>query len=105
MAWLIVIAVATVTVTFAAVRAVRRQRTAAGVRQSTEMTVTLSVLPTRTAMVVLDDGAAAPSAALSRFVEHAVRDAFVFDAVEVVEVRRRNGELLERRRRGGVLNA
>ncbi|MCA1842595.1 MAG: hypothetical protein LC792_05285 [Actinobacteria bacterium] len=70
-----------------------------------EMSVTLSVLPTRTAVVVLDVGADAASTTLAGLVDHAVHDAFVFDAVDVVEVRRRNGELLERRSRGGLLSA
>jgi hypothetical protein len=82
----------------------RRRRSAAGTPR-TGMSVTLSVLPTRTAMVVLDVGADAPSSALNRLVEHAVRDAFVFSAVDVVEVRLRSGELLERRSRDGVLTA
>ena len=68
------------------------------------MSVTLSVLPTRTAVVVVDVGPGPRPADLAGLVDHAVRDAFVFDAVDVVEVRRRTGELLERRRRGGVLS-
>jgi hypothetical protein len=98
------VAVAGAAGAFAGGRAVRRRRRAAPVPPAPGMSVTLSVLPTRTAIVVLDVGADARSAAVSRLVEHAVRDAFVFDAVEVVEVRRRDGELVERRRRG-VLSA
>jgi hypothetical protein len=69
------------------------------------MSVRLSVLPTRTALVVLDAEPDAPSAAVAGLVEEAVRDALVIDAVDVVEVRHRNGELLERRRRSGALSA
>jgi len=64
-----------------------------------EMSVTLSVLPTRTAVVMVDVGPDACSADLAGLVDHAIHDAFVFEAVDVVEVRRPNGELLERRRR------
>lgn len=74
-------------------------------QSSREMSVTLSVLPTRTAVVVLGGGADAPSAEVATLVECAVCDAFVFDAVDVVEVRHPNGELLERRRRASVLSA
>jgi hypothetical protein len=69
-----------------------------------DISVTLSVLPTRTAVVMVDVGAGPGSADVAGLVDHAVRDAFVFDAVDVVEVRRRTGELLERRRRDGVLS-
>ena len=70
-----------------------------------EISVRLSVLPTRTAVVMVDVAPHACSADVAGLVDHAVRDAFAFDAVDVVEVRRRNGELLECRRRGGVLRA
>jgi hypothetical protein len=63
------------------------------------MSVTLSVLPSRTAVVVLDADSEIPSRALDRLVNRAVRDAFVFEAVDAVEVRRRTGELLFRRHR------
>lgn len=70
-----------------------------------EMSVTLSVLPTRTAVIVLDGATDSGSAALAALVDQAVTDAFSFNAVDRVEVRRRNGDLLETRRRGGVLTA
>ena len=105
MKWLVVTAFSAAVVAFVLIRAVRSRRPETDAPPPAEMSVTLSVLPTRTAVVVLDVETEAPSAALTRLVEHAIRDAFVFDAVDAVEVRRRNGELLERRRRGGVLSA
>jgi hypothetical protein len=105
MAWVVAITIAAAAVMFVIVRAVRDRSAAADEARPPEMSVTLSVLPTRMARVVLDVGPNAPSAAVSRLVEQAVRDAFVFNAVEVVEVRRRTGELLELRRRDGVLSA
>jgi hypothetical protein len=60
--------------------------------------VTLSVLPGRLAIVTLD---AEPdrSAAAAHLVDQAVRDAFTLEGVDEVEVRRTDGELLERRLR------
>jgi Ethanolamine utilization protein EutJ (predicted chaperonin) len=104
MGWLIV-AVSAAVVGFIVTRAVHGRRLDSVAHPAPEMSVRLSVLPTRTAVVVLDVGVDAPPAAVARLVEHAVRDAFVFDAVDIVEVRRGNGELLEQRRRSGVLSA
>ena len=60
--------------------------------------VTLSVLPGPRAVVTVDtEPAWSPSAV--HLVDEAVRDAFMFDGVDGVEVRRSNGELLELRRR------
>ena len=86
-----------VVLTFAAgaVRAWRVRRRAA----ADEMSVTLSVLPTRTAVVVVDVDGDVVSPGLTRLVQHAVREAFVFSAVDVVEVRRRDGGVVERRHR------
>jgi hypothetical protein len=64
-----------------------------------DLSVRLSVMPDRRAVVVVDVGADAPSGALDPLVQDVIRDAFVFDAVDVVEVRRPNGELVDRRRR------
>jgi len=60
--------------------------------------VTLAVLPGRSAVVTVD---AEPqrSPGVACLVDQAVRDAFAFDGVDDVEVRRADGELLERRRR------
>jgi hypothetical protein len=86
-------------------RGVSGRRPESGGCGPADTSVTLSVLPTRTAVVMLDAATDACSADVAGLVDHAVEDAFVFDAVEVVEVRRRNGELVERRRRGGVLSS
>jgi Ethanolamine utilization protein EutJ (predicted chaperonin) len=69
------------------------------------MSVTLSMQSTRRAVVMVDDRPGTHAPDVAGLVEHAVRDAFVFDAVDVVEVRRRSGELLERRSRRGLLSA
>jgi hypothetical protein len=103
MEWLVVIPAAAVA--FVVVRLVTGGRLRPGRRLPSEMSVTLSVLPSRTAVVRLDVASDAPPAALASLVDQAVRDAFVLDAVDVVEVRRRDGDLLERRRRGDVLSA
>jgi Ethanolamine utilization protein EutJ (predicted chaperonin) len=100
-----VIAVLVAAVAVVVTRAVPARYLGRRPHRSGEMSVTLSVLPTRTAVVVLGVETVASSTALARLVEHAVRDAFVFDAVDAVEVRRRNGELLERRRRNGAVSA
>ncbi len=103
MEWLVVIGLAAAAV--AVVRLVSGRRLQAGAGRPPEMSVTLSVLPSRTAVVMLDAGPEAQTTAVAGLVDQAVRDAFVLDAVDVVEVRRRNGELLERRSRGDVLSA
>jgi len=89
----------------AVVRFVSGRRLDPGRPLPPEMSVTLSVLPSRTAVVMLDAAPDAPSTAVAGLVDQAVRDAFVLDVVDVVEVRRRNGELVERRSRGDVLSA
>lgn len=103
MEWLVVIGLAAAAV--AVVRLVSVRRLETGRPLPPEMSVTLSVLPSRTAVVMLDAGPDAPASAVAGLVDQAVRDAFVLDAVDVVEVRRRDGELVERRSRGGVLRA
>jgi hypothetical protein len=103
MEWLVVIALPLTALAFILVGAAQARRVVPDAPPA--MSVTLSVLPTRTAVVVLDVETAAPSADLAGLVEHAVRDAFRFHAVNAVEVRRRNGEVLERRLRRGVLSA
>ena len=60
--------------------------------------VTLSVLPGRRAVVTLDAERGRSSGA-AHLVDQAVRDAFTLDGVDGVEVRRADGELLERRLR------
>jgi hypothetical protein len=78
--------------------ALRRQRGHATDQPGQEPTVTLAVLPGRRAVVTVDaDPARSPGAA--DLVDQAVEDAFVFDGVDGVEVRRTDGELLERRLR------
>ena len=63
-----------------------------------EPAVTLAVLPGRKAVVTVNaDPERFPDAA--HLVDQAVRDAFTFDGVDRVEVRRADGELLERRLR------
>jgi hypothetical protein len=78
MKWLVVTAFLAAAAAFVLTRAVRPRRSGAGAPPPAAMSVTLSVLPTGTAVVVLDVETEAPSAALSRLVEHAVRDAFLF---------------------------
>jgi len=75
-------------------RAARRQRA-----EAEAVAVRLSVVAAGTAVVVLDGGRHAASGAGARLVERAVRDAFVLEAVDVVEVRRPDGALLDRRHR------
>lgn len=99
MEWLIV-AVPAAVVALIITRLVQPRRLDSGAHLPPEISVTLSVLSTRTAVVVVDAGVDPPSAAVASLVEHAVRDAFAIGAVDVVEVRGGNGELLEQRRRG-----
>jgi hypothetical protein len=62
--------------------------------------VLLSVLPDRTAVVTVAVKADASSdAAVARLVDQAVRDAFALGGVDDVEVRRSDGQLLDRPRR------
>jgi hypothetical protein len=76
-------------------RALRGPRTD---RAGDEPGVTLSVLPGPRAVVTVDtEPARSPGAA--QLVDLAVRDAFRFDGVDGVEVRRADGELLELRLR------
>jgi hypothetical protein len=95
---LMLIAIPSVMAALVVAAGVRRRR-AAHQQSVKEVAVTLSVVSRRTAVVVLDMGSDAASAASANLVEHAVRDAFGFHAVDVVEVRRHDGELLDRRHR------
>ena len=104
MVWFVVFAVAAAAVMLIAVCVLRRGFKPEAHRPS-GVGVTLSVLPSRTAVVMLDLGADPASAAVAPLVEHAVRDAFVFEAVDVVEVRGRDGQLLDRRSRDNVIRA
>jgi hypothetical protein len=76
-------------------RGLRRHRTD---QRAKEPGVTLSVLPGRWAVVTLDVERDRSSAA-AHLVDQAVRDAFTLDGIGSVEVRRADGELLERRLR------
>jgi hypothetical protein len=62
--------------------------------------VTLSVLPGGTAVVTLELGADASSASIAPLVEHVVDEALAFETVDIVEIRSRDGQLIDRRRRG-----
>jgi hypothetical protein len=82
----------------AATRALRRRRGPRTDQAAEEPSVTLSVLPGPRAVVTVDtEPARSPGAA--HLVDQAVRDAFTFDGVDGVEVRRADGELLELRLR------
>jgi len=99
MEWLLAIAVLTAVAPLVVIRVLHRRRLDRPAHRPPGMSVTLSVLPSRTAVVVLGAESDTSSRALDRLVDRAVRDAFVFEAVDVVEVRRRNGEFLYRRHR------
>jgi hypothetical protein len=83
---------------FAFTRALRGLQKPAADQPGNEPGVTLAVLPGRRAVVTVD---AQPecSRGAAYLVEEAVRDAFMFDSVDRVEVRGAGGELLERRLR------
>jgi hypothetical protein len=92
----IAILVALLAVAFTrALRGLREPRTD---QSGDEPGVTLAVLPGRRAVVTID---AEPERAsgVADLVDQAVRDAFTFDSVDGVEVRRADGELLEWRLR------
>jgi hypothetical protein len=79
-------------------RALRGLRGPGTDQPGNEPGVTLVVLPGRRAVVtVVAPPERSPGAA--HLVDEAVRDAFTFDSVDGVEVRRADGELLERRLR------
>jgi hypothetical protein len=76
----------------------RGPREHAADQPSEDPAVTLSVRPGRRAVVTLDaKGDRSPVTA--HLVDHAVRHAFTLQGIDAVEVRRADGELLERRRR------
>ena len=79
-------------------RVLRRLRESRTDQPGDEPSVTLAVLPGRRAVVTVD---AEPEGAsgVADLVDWAVQDAFMFDGVDRVEVRRADGELLERRLR------
>ena len=103
MLWLVVLALSTVALVFA--RIVHLRRRTSEFNMPWDAAVTLSVLPTRTAVVMIDLGADASSAAVAPLVEHAVNDAFALETVDVVEVRSPDGHVLDRRCRADVINA
>ena len=79
-------------------RALRGRRGPRTGQPGDEPGVTLAVLPGRRAVVTVDaEPERSPGAA--DLVDQAVQDAFTFDGVDGVEVRRADGELLERRLR------
>jgi hypothetical protein len=104
MVWLVPFAVAAAAVALI-VASVLRRRFKPEAHQPWDVGVTLSVLPSRTAVVMLDLGADPASAEVAPLVEHAVREAFMFEAVDVVEVRGRDGQLLDRPCREDVIRA
>ena len=83
--WMIAVALVVVPVVYVHVR-----------RLPADVGVTLSVLPGRTAVVSLDQGAD------PALLEQAVTEALTFGTVDVVEIRHRDGQLLDRRSRSGV---
>jgi hypothetical protein len=95
---LVAIVVLTAVLALALTRALRGRRGHPADQPGMDPSVTLSVLPRRRAVVTLD---AEPdrSPAAADLVDQAVRDAFTLDGVDDVEVRRADGELLERRLR------
>ena len=83
---------------FAFTRALRGLRGPHPDQPGNEPGVTLAVLPGRTALVTVDaEPERSPGAAY--LVDQAIQDAFTFDGVDSVEVRRVDGELLEQRLR------
>jgi len=78
--------------------ALRSQRGHATDQPGQEPTVTLSVLPGRSAVVTVDANGERP-AGTAYLVDQAVCHAFTLDGIDVVEVRQPDGELLERRLR------
>lgn len=104
MVWLVVFAVPAAAVTLIAACVLRRGFKPEAHRPW-DVGVTLSVLPPRTAVVMLDIGADPASPEVAPLVEHAVREAFMFEAVDVVEVRGSDGQLLDRRCRDNVISA
>ena len=83
---------------FAFTRAFRGLRGPSTDQPGDEPGVTLAVLPGRGAVVTVDAGPEG-SPSVAYLVDQAVHDAFGFDGVDGVEVRRADGELLERRLR------
>ena len=64
--------------------------------------VVLSVRPDRTAVVTLGVNSDASSAAVAQLVDAAVRHALTLANVDHIEIRRSNGNLVDRRRRNGL---
>jgi hypothetical protein len=77
-------------------RSLHRRRTS---QPRHEPSVTLSVLPGGRAVVTLDAEGDESATALAHLVDPAVGDAFALASVETVEVRRRDGTLVDRRSR------
>ncbi len=79
-------------------RALRGLRGPLADQPGDEPCVTLAVLPERRAVVTVDVNPE-HSPGVAHLVDQAVKDAFTFDDVDGVEVRKADGELLERRLR------
>ena len=105
MLWLMVLAIWTVAVALIVARVLDARRITSEVDLPSDVGVTLSVLPNRTAVVTLERGADASSASIAPLVEQAVNEALAFATVDAVEVRSRDGQLLDRRRRSDELLA
>ena len=95
---IVAIALLTAVLALALTHVLRGQREHAGDQPGEEPAVTLSVLPGRRAVVTLD-AKGDRSSGTAHLVDHAARHAFTLDGIDVVEVRRADGELLERRLR------
>jgi len=95
---IVAIALLTAVLAIALIHALRGQREHAAGQPGEEPAVTLSVLPGRRAVVTLDANGDR-SSETAQLVNHAAREAFTLNGIDVVEVRRANGELLERRLR------
>jgi len=105
MLWLMILAIWTVAVALIVARFVDARGTNSDVHLPSDVGVTLSVLPNRTAVVTLELGTDACAASVAPLVELAVKEALAFTTVDVVEVRYRDGQLIDRRSRGDELLA
>jgi len=95
---IVAIALLAAVLALALTHALRGQRGHAADQPGQEPAVTLSVLPGQRAIVTVDANGD-HSAGTADLVDHAVRHAFTLDAIDVVEVRQADGDLLERRLR------
>ena len=99
---IVLIAILAAVLGFAFTRALRGLPGTRPDQPGNEPSVTLTVLPGRRAVVTVDvEPERSPGAAY--LVDQAVHDALTFNGVDGVEVRRADGELLERRLRHDAL--